>query len=198
MIRIGLTGGIGSGKSVVASLFGMIGIPVYVADDESKRLAAASPVIKEKLTGLLGEDIYTGSVLNRQLLASLIFGNRENLEKVNSIIHPEVNRHFREWVCRQNSRYCAIETAILFESGFDKTVDISLFVSAPLELRIERALKRNPLATREDITNRIMNQLREEDLLAKADHVIINDGVQALIPQVAGFIRSLQEREGDS
>lgn len=193
MIRIGLTGGIGSGKSVVALLFGMMGIPVYIADGESKRLADTSPVIKEKLTGLFGKEIYAGNVLNRKLLASLIFGNRENLEKVNAIIHPEVNRHFQEWVCRQSSRCCAIETAILFESGFDKTVDISLFVSAPLELRIERALKRNPLATREDITNRIMNQLQEESLLAKADHVIINDGMQAIIPQVAGFIRSLQE-----
>lgn len=193
MIRIGLTGGIGSGKSVVALLFGMMGIPVYIADGESKRLTDTSPVIKEKLTGLFGKEIYAGNVLNRKLLASLIFGNRENLEKVNAIIHPEVNRHFQEWVCRQSSRCCAIETAILFESGFDKTVDISLFVSAPLELRIERALKRNPLATREDITNRIMNQLQEESLLAKADHVIINDGMQAIIPQVAGFIRSLQE-----
>lgn len=193
MIRIGLTGGIGSGKSVVALLFGMMGIPVYIADGESKRLADTSPVIKEKLTGLFGKEIYAENVLNRKLLASLIFGNRENLEKVNAIIHPEVNRHFQEWVCRQSSRCCAIETAILFESGFDKTVDISLFVSAPLELRIERALKRNPLATREDITNRIMNQLQEESLLAKADHVIINDGMQAIIPQVAGFIRSLQE-----
>lgn len=143
MIKIGITGGIGSGKSVVASLLALSGIPVYIADEESKWLTNNSPVIREKLTALFGPEIYTNEGLNKKLLASHIFNNPEQLQQVNQIIHPEVNRHFSAWVERQTSPLCAIESAILFESGFYKVVDISLMVYAPRELRIERALGRD-------------------------------------------------------
>ena len=133
MIKIGITGGIGSGKSVVASLLALSGIPVYIADEESKWLTNNSPVIREKLTALFGPEIYTNEGLNKKLLASHIFNNPEQLQQVNQIIHPEVNRHFSAWVERQTSPLCAIESAILFESGFYKVVDISLMVSASKE-----------------------------------------------------------------
>ena len=144
MIKIGITGGIGSGKSVVASLLALSGVPVYIADEESKWLTNNSPVIREKLTALFGPEIYTNEGLNKKLLASHIFNNPEQLQQVNQIIHPEVNRHFSAWVERQTSPLCAIESAILFESGFYKVVDISLMVYAPRELRIERALGTQP------------------------------------------------------
>lgn len=130
MIKIGITGGIGSGKSVVASLLALSGVPVYIADEESKWLTNNSPVIREKLTALFGPEIYTNEGLNKKLLASHIFNNPEQLQQVNQIIHPEVNRHFSAWVERQTSPLCAIESAILFESGFYKVVDISLMVYA--------------------------------------------------------------------
>ena len=133
MIKIGITGGIGSGKSVVAALLELSGIPVYIADTESKLLTATSPVIREKLVALFGEELYTADSLNKRQLASHIFGNPERLGQVNAIIHPEVNRHFLAWVERLNTPVCAIESAILFESGFNRIVDTTLMVYAPMD-----------------------------------------------------------------
>ncbi|MDR1201304.1 MAG: dephospho-CoA kinase [Tannerellaceae bacterium] len=187
MIKLGLTGGIGSGKSVVASLFEIAGIPVYIADAESKRLADASPVIRKALTGLFGEDIYRDGALDRKHLASLIFTDKENLDRVNAIIHPEVNRDFLQWASRQQAPVCAIETAILFESGFDKYVDLSVMVYAPLELRIERVALRDK-ASYEEITRRIRNQLPDELKKERADYIIYNDDKHPLIPQIEKLI----------
>ncbi|MDR3141264.1 MAG: dephospho-CoA kinase [Tannerellaceae bacterium] len=188
MIKTGLTGGIGSGKSVVASLFEMTGIPVYTADTESKRLADTSPVIREGLTGLFGDDIYRDGALDKKRLASLIFSDKEALRRVNAIIHPEVNRDFLQWASRQQAPACAIETAILFESGFDKHIDLSVMVYAPLELRIERAAIRDK-APYDEITRRIHNQLPDEIKKERADFIIYNDGQQPLIPQVERLIQ---------
>lgn len=190
MIKIGITGGIGSGKSIVATLLGLSGVPVYIADEESKRLTDNSPVIKEQLISLFGGDLYAGGKLDKRLLASHIFNNPGALKQVNAIIHPEVNRHFHEWVARQDTPLCAIESAILFESGFDKVVDIRLMVYAPLELRIERASRRDTVA-REEIERRIQNQLPDEEKKDRSDFVVYNDGKQALIPQVGRIIGEL-------
>ena len=178
MIKIGITGGIGSGKSVVASLLALSGVPVYIADEESKWLTNNSPVIREKLTALFGPEIYTNEGLNKKLLASHIFNNPEQLQQVNQIIHPEVNRHF---------------SAILFESGFYKVVDISLMVYAPRELRIERALGRDS-ASREEIERRINSQMSDEEKKDRSDYVIYNDNRQALIPQVGKLLCWLQSQ----
>lgn len=191
MIKIGITGGIGSGKSVVASLLNLYGIPVYVADTESKLLTATSPVIKEKLTALFGKELYTDGGLDKRLLASYIFGNPECLKQVNAIIHPEVNRHFTEWTKRQSSEFCAIESAILFESGFNNAVDKSLMIYAPLELRIQRALLRDNVS-REEIVSRINSQLPDETKKDRSDYVIHNDDKQALLPQVEIFLAFLR------
>lgn len=152
MIKIGITGGIGSGKSVVAALLELSGIPVYIADTESKLLTATSPVIREKLVALFGEELYTADGLDKKRLASHIFGNPERLGQVNAIIHPEVNRHFLAWAERQNAPVCAIESAILFESGFNRVVDTTLMVYAPMEIRIRRALERDARFPRRDHT----------------------------------------------
>lgn len=193
MIKIGITGGIGSGKSVVASLLELSGIPVYIADTESKRLTASSPVIREKLIALFGESLYTAEGLDKKQLASLIFGNPERLKQVNAIIHPEVNRHFLAWADKQTTPICGIESAILFESGFNRVVDVTLMVYAPLEVRIQRALERDAVA-REEIVRRINSQLPDEEKKEKSDYVIFNDGKQALLPQIAAILMDLQSK----
>lgn len=193
MIKIGITGGIGSGKSVVASLFRLSGIPVYIADKESKRLTETSPVIRKKLTDLFGADLYTENGLNKKLLASYIFSNPAMLKQVNGIIHPEVNRDFTAWTEAQDTPFCAIESAILFESGFDRAVDISLMVYAPMELRMARALKRDAVS-RSELINRIKTQMPDEIKKEHSDYVIYNDDRQALIPQIGKFITYLRQR----
>ena len=189
-IYIGITGGIGSGKSVVAALLELSGIPVYIADTESKLLTATSPVIREKLIALFGEQLYTADGLDKKRLASHIFGNLERLEQVNAIIHPEVNRHFLAWTERQNTPVCAIESAILFESGFNRVVDTTLMVYAPMEVRIKRALERD-VVSREEVIRRIESQLPDEVKKEKSDYVVFNDGKQALLPQITAFLTGL-------
>ncbi|MDH6311636.1 dephospho-CoA kinase [Parabacteroides sp. PFB2-10] len=191
MKTIGITGGIGSGKTVVASLLGVMGIPVYIADEESKKLTDSSPIIRQQLTALFGSDLYTSKGLDRPLLASYIFGHPERLEKVNDIIHPEVNRHFLQWVKQQESDLAAIESAILFESGFDRIVDVSLMVYAPRALRIQRASKRGT-ASREEVERRIQSQLSDEIKKERANYVIYNDDIRAIIPQTEAVIAAIR------
>lgn len=195
MIKIGITGGIGSGKSVVATLLRLYGIPVYIADEESKRLTNSSPVIRRALVDLVGEAVYDADgKLDKPRLANFIFGQPEHLARVNAIIHPEVNRDFLDWSERQEKAFCAIESAILFESGFDRIVDVKLMVLAPLEIRLERAIARDH-ASREALERRIKSQLADEEKASRSDFVIHNDGRQALIPQVENFIGWLKNRE---
>lgn len=197
MIKIGITGGIGSGKSVVATLFTLLGIPVYIADKESKWLTNHSPIIREKLISLFGEGIYINEELNKKLLASHIFHDPKLLQQVNKIIHPEVNKHFVEWVSKQSCDICAIESAILFESGFDRIVDISLMVYAPKTLRIERAAMRDT-ASKEEIEGRINNQMADEIKKERSNYVIYNDNQQLLIPQVESLIAKLRKSKNHS
>lgn len=195
MIKIGITGGIGSGKSVVATLLRLYGIPVYIADEESKRLTNSSPVIRRALVDLVGEVVYDADgKLDKPRLANFIFGQPEHLARVNAIIHPEVNRDFLDWSERQEKAFCAIESAILFESGFDRIVDVKLMVLAPLEIRLERAIARDH-ASREALERRIKSQMADEEKASRSDYVIHNDDRQALIPQVENFIGWLKNRE---
>ncbi|MDR1258208.1 MAG: dephospho-CoA kinase [Tannerellaceae bacterium] len=183
MIRIGLTGGIGSGKSMVASLLEVLGVPVYEADAGSKRLIGASALIRRRLTDLLGESVYNGAELDRKRLADCIFNDPEILKQVNAIIHPEVGADFLDWASRQTAAICAIETAILFESGFDCLVDMSVMVYAPVELRTGRVVARDGVS-REDVLRRMRNQWPDEVKKARSDYIIYNDGRQALLPQL--------------
>ncbi|MDR3260660.1 MAG: dephospho-CoA kinase [Tannerella sp.] len=187
MTTIGITGNIGSGKSVVVSLLRTYGIPVYIADEESKRLVNASPVIRERLTALLGDAIYGPDGLNRRRVASLLFNDSSLLAQANAIIHPEVARHFQFWVHQQSAGYAALESAILFESGFDRTVDLRVMVYAPQPLRLQRVMARDRM-TETEVLSRMDNQLSDEIKKQRSDYVIINDGKQALIPQTEKFI----------
>ena len=190
MIKIGITGGIGSGKSVVSALISMAGIPVYAADDESKRLIDASPDIRRKLTDLIDETIFINGKLNRRKLASIIFSDEAILKQVNDIIHPVVMLDFNVWAKKQATDYCAMETAILYETGFDREMDIILMVYAPIELRLTRAMQRDN-ATEADILRRMNRQLPDELIRKQADVEIINDGIHPLIPQVEHFVQLL-------
>ena len=190
MIKIGITGGIGSGKSVVSSLLTMSGIPVYVADDESKNLTETSPVIQKKLKALFGDDIYLNGKLDRMRLASLIFADEDILKKVNDIIHPVVKKDFQRWASKQSTKRCAMESAILFESGFDKDVDVILTVYAPVELRFTRTMQRDG-ATEADVIKRMNRQMPDAIKRKQADFVVVNDDIQALIPQIEKFLKIL-------
>lgn len=190
-IKIGITGGIGSGKSVVSRLLEIMGVPVYISDSEAKRLTQTDRTIREELTGLLGEEVYAGSMLNKPLLASYLFGSPEHARQVNGIIHPRVKEDFRIWARRHaDSRIVGIESAILIEAGFASEVDKIVLVYAPEEVRIRRAVARDA-SPREAIQRRIASQMSDEKKREQADFVIVNDGETPLIPQVLQLIASL-------
>lgn len=190
-IKIGITGGIGSGKSVVSRLLGLMGIPVYISDVETKLLMVSDSVIRQELVALLGEEVYADGVLNKPLLASYLFGNPEHARQINGIVHPRVKDDFRQWTqCRCSSSIVGIESAILIEAGFAGEVDVIVMVYAPEEVRISRAIRRDA-SSREQIEKRIRSQMSDEEKRGKADYVIVNDGETPLIPQVMHIIDSL-------
>lgn len=192
-IKIGITGGIGSGKSVVSRLLETMGIPVYIADVESKRLTNTDPYIRKELSSLLGQEVFEGGTLNKQLLASYLFGHPDHARQVNGIIHPRVKADFRRWVeDRATSLIVGMESAILIESGFAGEVDFVIMVYAPLETRILRAIKRD-CSSRELIMKRIQSQMSDEEKREQADFVIVNDGETPLIPQVLELISLLSK-----
>jgi dephospho-CoA kinase len=193
MIRIGITGGIGSGKSVVSSLLTVYNIPVYLADIEGKRLSDESPVIRKKLVDLFGKEIYVDGRLDRSKLASFVFDNEKLMEKVNKIIHPVINKDFKNWVKNRETRLCALESAILFESGFNRNMDVVLMVYAPVELRLTRVMQRDGLSEAE-VMKRMNRQMSDVLKREKSDYVIVNDEKQALIPQIEAFIKVITKK----
>ena len=193
MIKIGITGGIGSGKSVVSEIFRLHGIPVYNADQEAKKLNDSSPYIREQLTLRIEEGLYTDDKLDRKKLASIIFHDSRKLAVVNSIIHPELTRHFTEW-CRLQQHYpmVILDAALLIEAGFHRLVDKVIMVEAPKELRIARVMQRDRSA-RNEVEARMNSQLPEEEKLKYADYVICNDNWHSLIRQVSELMKKVTE-----
>ncbi|MDD3037362.1 dephospho-CoA kinase [Bacteroides sp.] len=192
-IKIGITGGIGSGKSVVSRLLEVMGIPVYISDVEAKRITLTDEVVRRRLSVLVGEDIYQNGELNRTLLASYMFGNPEHIKNVNGIIHPQVKEDFRRWSrCFSTDKIIGMESAILVEAGFKSEVDFLIMVYAPLEMRIERAIKRD-CSSKELIMKRIQAQMSDELKREQADFLILNDGEMPLIPQVLELISLLSK-----
>lgn len=191
MIRIGITGGMGAGKSVISEMMRCLGIPVYDADIASKKILNSNTKVKTQLIELLGEEIFSNGQLNRPLMAQLIFNNNELLLKTNAIIHPAVFEDFIAWSETQNKEVVACETAILFESGMVSYFDSILMVSAPLEIRIERCIKRNKF-TREQVLERIAKQMDESKKIELSDFVIDNDNRKALYPQLKNFLNNLK------
>ena len=192
MIRIGITGGIGSGKSYVCRLLQQRGIPVYSCDDEAKRLMQESPFIRERLCQLIGSDAYIGQELNKPVIAQFLFADSQHSTQVNQIIHPIVRKDFTEWTQRQNVPIVAQESAILFEAGFQDTVDVTLLVYAPHSLRLQRAMKRDH-ATSEQIEARMAQQMDEEEKRLRADYCILNDGTANLDEQIERLLTQLQK-----
>ncbi|OJU48187.1 MAG: dephospho-CoA kinase [Bacteroidales bacterium 45-6] len=182
----GITGGIGSGKSVVSRLMETMDIPVYVADVESKSLLDTSAQLKSALTEAFGSNLYEKGFIDRKLFASIIFNDPEKLQLANKIIHPFVKQHFFDWVEKQRNagkKTVATEAAILYESGFDQFVDKVILVYAPLETRIHRTMLRDN-ASREQVEARIKSQMQDEDKIKKANFVILNDGTKSIIHQI--------------
>lgn len=184
---IGITGGIGSGKSVVSSLLRILNIPVYDADAASKILLSTDPDLVSSLKRLLGEDIYEGDVLNRKKMASMIFSDKELLAKVNALIHPAVISDFRRWAENQGSSLVACESALIYESKMNDLFDAVLMVYAPEQVRIKRAIARDA-ATEEQIRARIQNQMSDEQKKSMSDFVVLNDDEHALIPQLQDIL----------
>tara|TARA_R100000935_G_scaffold21876_2_gene40358 strand:+ start:2207 stop:2791 length:585 start_codon:yes stop_codon:yes gene_type:complete len=170
---VGLTGGIGSGKTTVATMFKNLGVPVYIADVEAKKLTNSSKVIRRKLIELLGEEAYSDTGLNRSFVADRIFQDVELLQRVNQIIHPKVKAHFKRWLKKQEGVYCIKEVAILFENGGYKECDYTILVTAPKSLKIERLLQRDA-TTKEAIAARMKNQWSDTKKIKLAHAVIEN------------------------
>ena len=173
MYKVGITGGIGSGKSSVCALLADYGVAVYDSDSEAKRLMECSAELRDALQETFGKECYTESGLNRAYLASRVFGDEEQLQRLNSIVHPAVRADFAAWAERQSAPYVVLESAILFESGFDGEVDATLAVVAPLEERIRRTMERDN-SDRETVMRRIGHQLSDDELHRLSDRTIVN------------------------
>lgn len=184
MIVVGLTGGIGSGKTTVAKQFLRLGIPVYIADDEAKKLMNCSKVIKRKLIKLFGDEAYLDNQLNKPFIANIIFNDKTYLQQMNNIVHPRVAAHFKKWVAKQNSSYVIKEVAILFENGGYKQCDYVITVTAPKEIRMERLLKRDN-TTYEKVEAIMKNQWSDEEKIKLSDYVITNTQLEKTINQVS-------------
>ena len=190
---VGITGGIGSGKTTVAKMFADFGIPVYISDIEAKALMNTSKVIKRKLIKLFGEDAYVNEKLNRSFIANAIFNNRELLEQMNAIVHPKVNEHFKKWVSKQlQAKYVLKESALLFETGGYKACDFVILVTAPIEERIKRVLERDK-TTLEKIQAIINNQTQDNLIKDKSHFIINNESLEATKSQVLIIHRKIVE-----
>jgi dephospho-CoA kinase len=184
MIVVGLTGGIGSGKTTVANFFKGFNIPVYIADDEAKLLMATSKVIKRELIALFGVGAYTdGNELNRQFLASKIFSDKSYLNQMNAIIHPKVAAHFNTWVKKQQGPYVIKEAAIIFEHNNESYYDYIITVTANREQRISRVMKRDN-TNKSKIEAIIRNQMSDQEKIEKSHYVIVNNNLKSTEEQV--------------
>ena len=188
---IGLTGGIGSGKTTVANHFIGAGIPVYIADDEARKIMQ-SPEILREIEKIFGSVIFKNEVLNRQKLAEIVFSNSDKLKQLNAIIHPAVKKHFGNWILNyKNSPFVIYETAILFEGGSYKDCDKIITVTAPLETRIERVIQRDK-TTRENVLKRIKMQWTDDQRLGKSDFVIENINPEITKSEVGKILKILK------
>jgi len=184
MFKLGLTGGIGSGKTLVCQIFEKLGVPVYYADTAARLLMNTDAELKSGIKLMFGEQAFGRDGLDRQYLADSVFGDHGKLSGLNRLVHPAVRKDFIRWTDLQmESPYVIEEAAILFESGASIEMNLSVLVYAPEELRISRVMKRDGVG-REAVLKRMGHQLGEEELMEKADHVLINDGTQMLLTQV--------------
>ncbi len=183
MLKVGITGGIGSGKSIVCQVFKLLGIPVYHADIEASILIDTNTEIRNQLINLFGDSIYNDK-LKRDIFAGIIFNNREALKNVNKIVPPKVRSHFFKWAeTHKDKKYILFEAAILFESGTYKLLDKIITVTAPEKLRIERVMAYKNYSG-EIITNILKNQLPDKEKTKQAHYIIVNDNKTLILPQI--------------
>ena len=190
MTIVGLTGGIGSGKTTVAKMFNTLGIPTYIADDEAKKLMKRSKVIKRKLTALFGENTYINNELNRSFIASVIYSDKNYLSKMNAIVHPKVAKHFLRWLNKQKAAYVLKESAILFETNGHKQCDFVVLVTASKDMKIKRLLNRDK-TNKEKIKAIMDNQLNDDEKEKRSDFIIINTTLEDTKKQVETIHKSL-------
>ena len=191
-VKLAITGSIGSGKSVVSRMMNVLGVPVYDCDVNAKRLMTDDEFIVSELKRMFGDECYEDDgTLNRQYIASRIFTDKENIKRVNSLVHPVVKRDFEEWAARQESSVVAVETAILYESGMIEAVDKVLVVWADRETAISRTMQRSGM-NRIQVENRMNNQMSVDDLLLMSDYSLYNDGDEPLMPRVMSVVEELK------
>lgn len=193
MIKVGLTGGIGSGKSTVAKMFIDLGVPVYFSDDNAKRLMTTSKVVKRKLIKEFGEETFVNGVLNRPYLANIIFNNKAKLQAINAIVHPSVGNSFKRWVGKQKSNYVIQENAILFESNKQGNFDIIITVTAPTDIRINRVVERDGV-TKQQVLDRINNQLPDSEKIKQSNFTVENIALPETKEQVKAIHQKILDR----
>lgn len=190
MYKVGITGGIGSGKSTVCAILAEFGVAVYDSDSRAKRLMNEDNTLREHLAERFGSEVYCVEGLNRRYLAERVFGNPEELKALNAIVHPAVMDDFDRWALEQEGSYVVLESAILFEASLDRRVDVSVAVMAPEELRIERAMQRDG-AQREQIVARMNNQISDQERVERAKYTIVNIDIDNLRSDVEQLHRRL-------
>jgi dephospho-CoA kinase len=194
---IGLTGGIGSGKTTIANYFSTLGIPVYIADDEAKKLMESSEV-KDSIKEKFGESIFDNTILNRAKLAEIVFADSGKLDQLNAIVHPAVRNHFKKWLLNHEaSPFVIYEAAILFESGNYKNCDYIITVTAPLESRIQRVIERDK-TNREQVLKRINAQWNDEQRISKSNFIIDNRNIETAKLKAEEILKilNIQQNEG--
>ena len=190
MVRVGLTGGIGSGKSTVAQIFEVLGIPIYYADISAKKLMNENADLRSSITNIFGEQAYTNNILNRKYISSIVFSDPAKLQQLNTLVHPATKKDGEAWMQEQTSPYAIHEAALIFEAKVSDRLDLVIGISSPTELRIKRAMERDKVS-REEVLKRMEQQLEEEVKMSKCDFILINDEQQLLIPQVLALHKKL-------
>jgi dephospho-CoA kinase len=190
MFKAGVTGGIGSGKSTVCRIFESLGIPIFRADEESRRLLDEDEEVKKSVAALFKEPVFINNKPDRKKIASLVFNTPDKLKELNAIIHPKVRDAVAAWANEQHTDWVIEEAAILFESGAYKNLDAIIVVSAPESLRIKRVMVRDGI-TEASVKERMKNQLTEEERKKRADFIIENDDTQLLIPQAIEIMKKI-------
>ena len=190
MKKIGLTGGIGVGKTFVSEIFQKMGYSVFLADLHAKKCIHESDDLKNEIKKKFGNEIYQKGVLQKNRLADIVFNDTKKLQELNNLVHPFVQRHFEAWCKNQQSRFVIKEAAILFESEAHKGLDGVICVSAPFQKRIERVMKRDN-CTKEDVIKRIENQMPQEKKEKLSDFVILNNDKKELLPQIISICKKL-------
>jgi len=193
--KVGITGGIGAGKSIICRIFAVLGVPVYDADARAKWLMNHDPALKEKLIALLGSNAYLpDKTLNRLYLAELVFSDPHVLQQINALVHPRVGEDFQSWHNKQVFPYVLKEAALLFESGSYKDLDTIITVTAPLELRITRVRERDPQRNRQQVLDIVHKQWPEEQKTDLSEFVIQNDEQALITPQIVALHNTFLER----